>query len=66
MRGDDDDQLLDAHGAAALLSTSTRTLERWRSERKPGSPPYIKLSEHAVRYSRRALLKWLSEKTIAA
>lgn len=63
---DDDDQMLDQNGAAALIGMSARSLERWRQQRKPGSPPYIKLSERAVRYSRRALLQWLAEKTVAA
>jgi hypothetical protein len=62
----DPDQLLDSHAAAALLDTSVRTLERWRQERKPGSPPYVKLSEHAIRYSRLALLRWIAGRTVVA
>jgi predicted DNA-binding transcriptional regulator AlpA len=60
----DEDQLLDQDGAAALLGCSARTLERWRAERS--GPPFIKLSPRAIRYSRKALLLWLSERTVTA
>jgi hypothetical protein len=65
-RPDESDELLSQAAAAALLSMSARSLERWRQTRKPGSPPFIKMSGRMIRYSRRALLAWLSEKTIAA
>jgi hypothetical protein len=62
----DIDQLLDSHAAASLLATSVRTLERWRAVRRPGSPPFIRLSEHAIRYSKRALIEWMRAKTVTA
>jgi predicted DNA-binding transcriptional regulator AlpA len=59
-----DDQLLDHDSAAALLGVSPRTMERRRAERS--GPPWIKLSARAIRYSRRALLVWISERTVSA
>jgi predicted DNA-binding transcriptional regulator AlpA len=59
-----DDQLLDQETAAALLGVSPRTMERWRAERS--GPPFIKLSARAIRYSRRALLLWIAERTVSA
>ena len=63
---DADDELLDQDAAAKLLNVSGRSMERWRAQRTPGSPPFVKISQRMIRYSKQALLRWLSEKTIAA
>jgi hypothetical protein len=36
---------LDTIDAAAFLGVSPQTLHNWRSTKKPGSPPYLKLSD---------------------
>jgi predicted DNA-binding transcriptional regulator AlpA len=57
-----DDVLLDQDSASALLAVSPRTMERWRAERT--GPPFVRLSARAIRYSRAALRRWLSERTM--
>jgi predicted DNA-binding transcriptional regulator AlpA len=57
-----DDVLLDQDSSSALLGVSPRTLERWRAERT--GPPFVRLSARAIRYSRVALRRWLSENTV--
>ena len=48
---------------AAALKIEPKTLANQRSRRV--GPPYVKLSGGIVRYSRRAVLRWLEENTIS-
>jgi hypothetical protein len=49
--------------AAIFLSVSVRTLQAWRV--RGGGPPYLKIGR-AVRYTRRALIKFQEENTVTS
>lgn len=51
-------QLLTQDEAAALLSLSPITLEKWRGLRK--GPPYVRLGSRTVRYQQEALSAWIA------
>lgn len=55
-----DDELLDAHQAAAVLNLTYHGLEAWRSRGK--GPPFIRISYNRVRYPRAELEAWLAER----
>jgi len=54
-----DEDFLTTKDLAERLKLSTRTLETWRA-RKVG-PPYLKAGK-SVRYDRRAVQEWLSQR----
>jgi len=54
------DRLLTENDAAALLGFSVRALQGWRV--KGGGPPFVKVSERAVRYRRRDLIAWAEQR----
>jgi hypothetical protein len=56
------DRVEDQNWTSARLGVSPRTLERWRAVRR--GPPYIRVSAHAIRYSRQALTDWLASRTV--
>lgn len=57
--------LLDTAAAARLLGLSPSTLEKWRFYRDPEAPPVIRIGR-TVRYDRRALEAWITEKAGAS
>lgn len=59
----DEDQLLTAKQAAALLQISEKKL--W-SMTKAGEVPRLLVGERSVRYSRRALRRYVEQQTAAA
>lgn len=56
----DPDALLSQLEAAALIGVSERTLECWRW--RGSGPPFVKISRRAVRYRRRDIQQWISER----
>jgi excisionase family DNA binding protein len=48
---------------AKLIGVAKQTLDNWRSTRR-GGPPFVKLSDRAVRYERAAVLRWMAAHTI--
>ena len=56
----DPEALLGQSEAAALIGVSERTLESWRW--RGGGPPFVKISRRAVRYRRRDIQQWVSER----
>ena len=58
---------LDTNEAAEFLGVSPQTLHNWRSTKKPGTPPYLKLSDGPrgpVRYRIEDLLAYQSSRRI--
>jgi predicted DNA-binding transcriptional regulator AlpA len=55
------DALLPEEEAAEFLGYSKRALQNWRH--RGDGPPYIRISERAVRYRRRDLIRWCEELT---
>lgn len=55
------DALLDEESAAEFLGYSKRALQNWRH--RGGGPPYVRISERAVRYRRRDLIAWCEDLT---
>jgi hypothetical protein len=55
--------VLNEKQAAEFLSVSVRTLQAWRVRGVP--PPFVKIGR-AVRYQRRALLKFLEQHTVTS
>ena len=56
------DALLTEEEAAAFLGYSKRALQNWHH--RGDGPPYIRISERAVRYRRRDLIDWCEELTM--
>lgn len=50
--------------AAEFLSVTTRTLDKWRSTRREGSPPYTKMCGRVI-YHRSKLEAWLKEQNVS-
>lgn len=50
------DGLLSEEEAAEFLGYSKRALQNWRH--RGDGPPFIRISERAVRYRRRDLIEW--------
>ncbi|WP_019647225.1 helix-turn-helix transcriptional regulator [Novispirillum itersonii] len=55
------DDLLTPEQAAALLSVSPATLERWRARRPLHGPAFIKMSPRVVRYRRSDVTAFIEE-----
>lgn len=47
---------------AELTGLKEQTLTNWRSQRK--GPPFIRISNRAIRYDRAEVLEWLESKTV--
>lgn len=60
---EEDLTLLDRKQAAALLTLSVRTLDRYVTQRLV---PYVKFPGGAVRFKKADLLKWIEKKTVKA
>ncbi|WP_029146349.1 helix-turn-helix transcriptional regulator [Microbacterium luticocti] len=60
-----DPVLLTTAEAASIAHVSPRTLEDWRRYRRPGTPPFLKLSHKTVRYECTALLAWLENQEVS-
>ena len=60
-RSDYLDALLPEDEAAEFLGYSKRALQNWRH--RGDGPPYIRISERAVRYRRRDLIAWCEDLT---
>lgn len=56
------DARLDTAAAAAFIGVEPRTLEDWR--RRNVGPEFIVISRRCVRYDRRALERFLAERTV--
>jgi predicted DNA-binding transcriptional regulator AlpA len=56
------DALLTEEEAAEFLGYSKRALQNWRH--RGDGPPYIRISERAVRYRRRDLIEWCEDLTM--
>lgn len=48
--------------AAEMINVSPKTLANQRSRGE--GPPYVRYSRGAVRYSRKAIERWLTERTV--
>lgn len=59
--GMDENSLLDVRGAAALLGISPGTLYHWLSE---GRVNCVRLGPRCVRFRKRDLEEWISQKTV--
>jgi predicted DNA-binding transcriptional regulator AlpA len=59
----DPDSALTENQAADFLGLSVRTLQAWRV--RGGGPRYVKIGR-AVRYQRRALIKFQEDNTVAS
>ena len=57
------DAALNENQAAEFLGVSVRTLQAWRV--RGGGPPYCKIGR-AVRYQRRALVKFQEDHTVSS
>jgi predicted DNA-binding transcriptional regulator AlpA len=58
-----DESMMRAEEVARFLNTSVRTLDGWR--RQGVGPPWVKLSQRAVRYEARALADWVATRSPA-
>ncbi len=54
--------LMRDHEAAHMLDMSPQTLANRRSRGE--GPPFVRLSRNAVRYSRKAVARWIEENTV--
>lgn len=54
--------LMRDHEAAHMLDMSPKTLANQRSRGE--GPPFVRLSRGAVRYSRKAVARWVEENTV--
>jgi hypothetical protein len=57
------DSAVNENLAAEFLGVSVRTLQAWRV--RGGGPPYCKIGR-AVRYQRRALLKFMEQRSVGS
>ncbi|MGQ0479710.1 MAG: helix-turn-helix transcriptional regulator [Pseudonocardia sp.] len=54
--------LMRDHEAAAMLAMAAKTLANKRSRGE--GPPYVRLSGGAIRYSRKAVQRWIEQNTV--
>jgi len=57
------DDRLTTGEAAKILDLSVSTLNQWRSVKKEGSPPYLKIGGK-VYYTREGLEKWVRDQQV--
>jgi hypothetical protein len=55
-------RLLTTEETAGLLRVDPSSVRRWRAERPPQGPPFIRLSERVVLYDAGDLQTWLDER----
>lgn len=55
-------RLLTTEEVARLLRVDPSSVRRWRAERPPQGPPFIRLSERVVLYDTGDLQSWLDER----
>nr|WSX75967.1 helix-turn-helix domain-containing protein [Streptomyces sp. NBC_00899] len=55
-------RLLTTEEVAQLLRVDPSSVRRWRAERPPQGPPFIRLSERVVLYDAHDLRTWLDER----
>ncbi|WUV83306.1 helix-turn-helix domain-containing protein [Streptomyces sp. NBC_01476] len=55
-------RLLTTEEVARLLRVDPSSVRRWRAERPPQGPPFIRLSERVVLYGADDLQGWLDER----
>ncbi|MFF7159640.1 helix-turn-helix domain-containing protein [Streptomyces sp. NPDC008139] len=55
-------RLLTTEEIARLLRVDPSSVRRWRAERPPQGPPFIRLSERVVLYDAGDLQTWLHER----
>jgi predicted DNA-binding transcriptional regulator AlpA len=55
-------RLLTTEEIARLLRVDPSSVRRWRAERPPQGPPFIRLSERVVLYDAADLQTWLDER----
>lgn len=58
-------RLLTTEEIARLLRVDPSSVRRWRAERPPQGPPFIRLSERVVLYDAGDLQTWLDERRTA-
>ncbi|MFI0719157.1 helix-turn-helix transcriptional regulator [Streptomyces sp. NPDC021224] len=58
-------QLLTTEEVARLLRVDPSSVRRWRAERPPQGPPFIRLSERVVLYDVNDLQAWLDDRRTA-
>ena len=54
--------LLTTEEVARLLGVDPSSVRRWRAERPPQGPPFIRLSERVVLYDAHDLHTWLADR----
>ncbi|WP_443054200.1 helix-turn-helix transcriptional regulator [Streptomyces sp. IBSBF 2435] len=54
--------LLTTEEVARLLRVDPSSVRRWRAERPPQGPPFIRLSDRVVHYDAGDLQDWLDER----
>ena len=57
------DCLMDEREAAAFLSYSVRALQNWRV--RGGGPIFVKVSARSIRYRRRDLISWATDRLVS-
>ena len=55
-------RLLTTEEVARLLRVDPSSVRRWRAERPPQGPPFIRLSERVILYNSQDLQEWLDER----
>ena len=60
----DPDALLNEGQAASFLQVSVKTLQTWRH--KGNGPPFVKISKRAIRYRRRDLIRFCSDRLVSS
>ena len=55
-------ELLTTAEAAEMLGLSKVTLDIWRSQRKQGQPPFVRLGSKLIRYRREDIQAWINSR----
>lgn len=61
----DDGDMIDSIAAAKTIGIPEQTLRIWRHEQREGQPPFVPLPNGRVRYSKSAIKKWMTERTVS-
>lgn len=62
MKADETKMLLMPNDVCKMLGITRNTLQSWRNQRK--GPPFIRLTEKNIRYTRADVERWIVEKTV--
>jgi predicted DNA-binding transcriptional regulator AlpA len=57
------DKLLRTADVAYVLGMARITIQNWRARGE--GPPFIRISSKSVRYSEKALAKWVKDRTVS-